>query len=152
MAASSVSAGMDLGRGEILFTYYTVKTREEIYAEFKEFEKILAERLLPLGIIGDSFVPHTRFFHYVSCKPDCGAILDFSDAMAEAIGKRPEVCGSCLSDLSVIGKYGSAQAFAYGGGRDFSLPGGAHQPNEFIECEKLLEFVKTIAAYVVKVL
>ncbi|MBO5880016.1 MAG: M20 family metallopeptidase [Clostridia bacterium] len=152
MGIKAGNAGMDLGRGEAHFTYYTVKTKEEIYAEFAEFEKILNERLAPLGIEGDGFFPHTRFFHYVSCAPDCEAITDFSDAMNEAIGKRPNVCGSCLSDLSVIGKYGSAQAFAYGGGRDFSLPGGAHQPNEFIECEKLLEYAKTIAAYVVKVL
>ena len=64
----------------------------------------------------------------------------------------PNVCGSCLSDLSVIGKFGGKCAFAYGGGRDFSLPGGAHQPNEFIECDKLVDFAKTVAAYVVKVL
>ncbi len=152
MGIKAGNAGMDLGRGELHFTYYTDKTKEEIYAELAELEKIMAERLLPLGIIGDKFVPHTRFFHYTHCKPDSEAILDFSDAMNEAIGKRPEVCGSCLSDLSVIGKFGGKCAFAYGAGRDFSLPGGAHQPNEFIECDKLLEYAKTIAAYVVKVL
>lgn len=152
MGIKAGDKGMDLGRGEALFTYYTDKTREEIYAEFEELEKVLAEKLLPLGIIGDKFVPHTRFFHYTHCDPKSDAILDFSDAMCEALGKRPKVCGSCLSDLSVIGKFGGKCAFAYGAGRDFSLPGGAHQPNEYIECDKLVEFVKTIAAYVVKVL
>jgi acetylornithine deacetylase/succinyl-diaminopimelate desuccinylase-like protein len=62
------------------------------------------------------------------------------------------VCGSCLSDLSVISKYGSSKAFAYGCGRDFSKKGGAHQPNEFMECDSLLRYAKTIAAYVVRVL
>lgn len=152
MGIKAGNAGMDLGRGELLFTYYTDKTKEEIYAEFEELEAVMAEKLLPLGIIGDKFVPHTRFFHYTHTAPDSEAILDFSDAMNEALGKRPVVCGSCLSDLSVIGKFGGKCAFAYGGGRDFSLPGGAHQPNEFIECDRLVEFVKTIAAYVVKVL
>ena len=57
-----------------------------------------------------------------------------------------------LSDLSVIGKFGGKCAFAYGAGKDFSLPGGPHQPNEFIDCDKLVEFAKTIAAYIVKVL
>ena len=70
-------------------------------------------------------------------------------AATEATGKAPIVCGSCLSDLSVISKYGSSEAFAFGMGRDFSLPGGAHQPNEYIECDKLVEFTKTIAAYIV---
>ena len=152
MGIKAGDKGMDLGRGELLFTYYTDKTKEEIYAEFAELEKVMAENLLPLGIIGDKFVPHTRFFHYTHCDPKSEAILDFSDAMNEALGKRPVVCGSCLSDLSVIGKFGGKCAFAYGGGRDFSLPGGAHQPNEYIECDRFVEFVKTIAAYVVKVL
>lgn len=152
MGVKAGNAGMDLGRGEIHFTYYTDKTKEEIYREFAELEEVMRERLAPLDIVGGKFVPHTRFFHYTHCDPNAQAILDFSDAMYEALGERPKVCGSCLSDLSVIGKYGGACAFAYGGGRDFSLPGGAHQPNEFIECDKLVAYTKTIAAYIVKVL
>lgn len=61
-------------------------------------------------------------------------------------------CGSCLSDLSVISKYGSSLAFGYGIGRDFSEIGGAHQPNEFIELDKLVDFTKTVANYILKVL
>ena len=152
MGVKAGNAGMDLGTGELHFTYYTDKTESEIYAEFAELEKVMNEKLEPLGLVGGKFVPHTRFFHYTECKPDSKAIIDFSDAMNEAIGKRPIVCGSCLSDLSVIGKFGGENAFAYGGGRDFSLPGGAHQPNEYIECDRFVEFVKTIAAYVLKVL
>lgn len=153
MGVKAGNAGMDLGRGEIHFTYYTDKTREYIYGEeFPLFEKKIRERLEPLGLIGDGFKPHTRFFHYVSCEADSPAIVDFCDAMEEAIGQRPAICGSCLSDLSVIGRFGGECAFAYGGGREFTLPGGAHQPNEYIECDKYVEFVKTIAAYIVKVL
>ena len=153
MGVRAGNAGMDLGVGEIYFTYYTDKTCEYIYGEeFPRFEKILAERLLPLGLIGDGFKPNTRFFHYVTCEPDTEAIVDFCDATEEAVGHRPVVCGSCLSDLSVIGKFGGKCAFACGGGRDFSVIGGAHQPNEFIECDELVDFAKMIAAYVVKVL
>ena len=144
--------GMDLGVGEIHFTYYTVKTKEEIYAEFKELEKVMNEKLAPFGVVGDGFRPHTRFFHYVHCEPDCQAITDLQEAAKEAGAPVPQVCGSCLSDLSVIAKYGSDSAFAFGAGRDFSQPGGAHQPNEYIGCDELLEFAKTIAAYVIKVL
>ena len=54
--------------------------------------------------------------------------------------------------LSVISKYGSSEAYGFGMGRDFSMPGGAHQPNEFIECDKLVDFTKTIAAYIIKTL
>ena len=132
--------------------FYTDKTKEEIYLELAEFEKELKDRLKPLGIIGDGFEPATRFFHYVCCEPDSEDVKLMIEASKEAIGIEPMVCGSCLSDLSVISKYGSSRAFAYGAGRDFSEEGGAHQPNEFIECDKFLEYTKTIATYILKVL
>lgn len=144
--------GMDMGVGELHFTYYTDKTKEEIYAEFAELEKVMAEKLAPLGIVSDGFKPATRFFHYVFCEPDSRDIKDMVEAAREATGQEILVCGSCLSDLSVISKYGSSQAYAFGAGRDFSTAGGAHQPNEYIECDKLVEYAKAIAAYVLKVL
>ena len=144
--------GNDLGIGEVHFQFYTVKAKEEIYKEFEELHKILCERLLPLRIVGDGFKPHTRFFHHVYCEPDTENIKTMIEASKETTGKEPMVCGSCLSDLSVILKYGSGQAFGFGSGREFSKKGGAHQPNEFIECNKLLNYAKTIANYVVKVL
>lgn len=141
--------GNDLGVGKVYFTFYTDKSREEIEAEFRELEKVLKERLAPMGIIGDGIVPRTRFFHYVYCEPDSEDIKAMLYASMEATGKAPIVCGSCLSDLSVISKYGSSEAYGFGMGRDFSMPGGAHQPNEFIECDKFVEFTKTIAAYII---
>ena len=144
--------GMDLGHGEVYFVYYTDKTKEEIYTEFAELEKVLEEKLALLGIIGDGFQSQTRFFHYVFCEPDSEDVKKMLAASREAIGKEPIVCGSCLSDLSVISKYGSCQAYGFGAGRDFSQQGGAHQPNEYIECDKFLEYTKTIAAYILTVL
>ena len=113
---------------------------------------MLNEKLEPLGLVGEHFTPFTRFFHYTAIDPKDKSVTDFIEASNEAIGVSPRVSGSCLSDLSVIGKYGGGAAFAYGGGRDFSLPGGAHNPNEFIECDALVRFAKVIAAYVVKTL
>ncbi len=152
MGVKAGTDGMDLDRGEIYFVFYTDKTRDEILKEFSELEVKIAEKLLPLGIIGDGFKMQTRFFHYVWCEPDNEDIKLMLESARETTGKEPIVCGSCLSDLSVISKFGSSRAFAYGAGRDFTLPGGAHQPNEFIECDKFLEFTKTIAGYVLKVL
>ncbi len=152
MGIKAGDAGADLGKGEVYFVFYTDKTKEEIYSEFTELDKELKERLLPLGIIGDGFVPATRFFHYVFCEPDSEDVMLMVEASKEAIGKEPIVCGSCLSDLSVISKYGSKRTFGFGAGRDFSKEGGAHQPNEYIECDKLLEYTKTIASYILKVL
>lgn len=152
MGVRAGNQGMDLGRGEVYFVFYTDKTKEEIYAELNEIEKILFNRLAPLGIVGDGFKPETRFFHYVHCEPDSSDILRMVEASLEATDEAPKVCGSCLSDLSVISKYGSSRAFALGAGRDFSEVGGAHQPNEYMESDKLLKFAKTIATFVVKTL
>lgn len=152
MGARAGNNGSDLGKGEVYFVFYTDKTKQEIGAELKEVEKILSQKLDPLDIIGDGFEPATRFFHYVFCEPDSEDISILLEASKEAVGQEPIVCGSCLSDLSVISKYGSSRAFGFGCGRDFSKKGGAHQPNEFMECDKLLNYTKTIAAYILKVL
>ncbi len=152
MGVKAGNAGADLGIGEVYFVFYTDKTKEEIYAEFEAIDAEIKERLLPLGIIGDGFEPATRFFHYVFCEPDSEDVKLMLDASNEATGTEPIVCGSCLSDLSVISKYGSSRAFGFGAGRDFSEKGGAHQPNEFIECDKLVDYTKTMAAYVIGML
>ncbi len=152
MGIKAGNNGADLGNGEILFVTYTDKTKEEIYAEYRELEKILDERLAPLGIVGDGFIPATRFFHYAYSEPDCASIRDMQEAARMVSGRELLPCGSCLSDLSVILKYGSKEAYGFGIGRDFSEYGGAHQPDEYIDCESLLEYAKIMAAYVVKTL
>ncbi len=146
------NSGIDRGVGRVMFTYYTDKTREEIYAEFDGVDKLIRERLAPLGIIGDGFEPFTRFFHYGYCEPDNEYIKLMVECAKEAAGTDIQVCGSCLSDLSIILKYGGQNAYAFGAGRDFDKIGGAHQPNEYIECDKLVEYTKIIAAYILKIL
>ena len=152
MGMRAGNSGSDLGKGEVYFVFYTDKTKDVIGAELKEVEAVLRDKLEPMGIVGDGFEPATRFFHYVHCEPDSEDVKLMVEASKEAIGKDLLVCGSCLSDLSVISKYGSDRAFGFGAGRDFSQAGGAHQPNEYIECDKLVEYTKTIAAYILKVL
>lgn len=144
--------GQDLGIGEVHFVFYTDKTKEEIYPEFDSLHAMLQQRLAPLGMVSDGFYPTTRFFHYVFCEPDCQDILDYLDAADLVTGIRPQVCGGALGDQSVIAKYGTPNAFSVGPIRSFELEGGAHQPNEFVECDSLAAFTKTIAAYVLKVL
>ena len=142
----------DLGVGKVSIVYYTDKTREEIQKEFEELGERITARLTPLDITYDGYSQDTRFFHYGYCEPDCEDIKKLLDASELATGSKPLVCGSCLSDLSVISQNTKGTAFAFGAGRDFSLPGGAHQPNEFIECDKFLDFTKTIIAYIIKML
>ena len=105
MGVRAGNHGADLGKGEVHFVFYTDKTKDEIYAELHEIEDVLSERLAPLGIVGDGFVPETRFFHYVHTAPDSEDITNMIAASREATGEELLVCGSCLSDLSVISKY-----------------------------------------------
>jgi len=144
--------GADLGAGEAMFTLYTDRTRDEIYAEYHEMEARLREKLAPLGIVGGAFEGTNRFFHYVYAEPDCDSIRDMQQAALEASGRELKVCGSCLSDLSVILKYGSPQAYGFGIGRPFDDYGGAHQPDEHIDCGDLVEYAKIMAAYIMKVM
>ena len=144
--------GSDLGRGELKFVFYTDKTKDEIFAEYREMEQELNEKLAPMGIVGDGFFPATRFFHYAYAEPDCASIQDLCKAARSASGRELEVCGSCLSDLSVIVKYGCKEAYGFGIGRDFSEYGGAHQPDEFVSCDELVEYAKIIATYIIQTL
>ena len=144
--------GADLGCGEIIADFYSDKTKEEIDVELIAIEQKIFTRLDEIGIIGEGFTPNTRYFHYVYCEPDSEDITIMLEASRDATGNELLVCGSAQSDLSVISKYGSKRAFGFGAGRDFSKEGGAHQPNEYIECDKLLDYSKTIAAYIIKTL
>lgn len=142
--------GADLGVGEAMFTLYTDRTKDEIYAEYHEMEERLKEKLAPLGIVGGQFEGTNRFFHYVYAEPDCDSIRDMQAAALEASGRKLKVCGSCLSDLSVILKYGSPEAYGFGIGRPFDDYGGAHQPDEHISCDDLVEYAKIMAAYILR--
>lgn len=152
MGVKAGSDGSDLGDGFVYFVYYTDKTREVIEKEFNALHEIIAERLDKIGVVGEGFKPATRFFHYVHTEPDSEDIKLMLEAAAEVGNKAPAVVGSCLSDLSVINKFGSHRAYGYGAGRDFTEIGGAHQPNEYIGCDEFLKFTKTVAAFVMKIL
>ena len=140
------------GDGEISFGFYKDRSKEEIRQELTEMEHQLQKILAPLGLVSDGFFPATRFFHYVYSDPECDSIQDMCSAAKAATGRELHVCGSCLSDLSVILKYGSPEAFGFGIGRDFGAYGGAHQPDEYMECDTLVEYAKIIAAYLVRTL
>ncbi len=153
MGFSEVHAGrnnVDQDLGVLRMGFYTDKTKEEIWQELAEMDALLQEKLDPLGIDSEGFTAETRFFHYAACDPNSADIRTLIEAVKEATGEDVIVCGSCLSDLSVILKYGTMEAFGFGCGREFNMPGGAHQPNEYIECDTLVDYAKKIAAYVMK--
>jgi acetylornithine deacetylase/succinyl-diaminopimelate desuccinylase-like protein len=142
--------GNDLNVGQVSFGIYTERTKEQIFEAYDAMHEELKEKLAPLGIIGDGFRTSTRFFHYAFSEPDCEAITEMQQCARETSGRELKPCGSCLSDLSAILKYGSKEAFGFGIGRDFHAYGGAHQPDEYIGCGELLEYAKIMGAYILK--
>ena len=72
-----------------------------------------------------------------------GASVVIADMNAEGAAKAAE---------TLCADFGAGAAFAFGGGREFSEDGGPHQPNEFITCDELLAFTKTIGAYILRTL
>ncbi len=144
--------GGDAGAAEISFSFYTDRSKEEIAAELVEMKKDVCRRIAPFGMELCDLLPTTRFFHYAFSEPDCAPIRELIETARETTGRELTPCGSCLSDLSVILKYGSNEAFGFGIGRDFDAEGGAHRPDEFIGCGELTEYAKIIGAYILRVL
>lgn len=145
-------AGSDLGRGHVRFVYYTNRSEEEIESELCELDRAIGKALAPYGGVCDGHKRATRHFHYGRVTPTENGIYALQRAAREAVGAEIPVVGSCLSDLSVILKYGSSSAFGFGAGREFDAPGGAHQRNEFIECDSLLNYTKTLGVYILNTL
>ena len=62
-------------------------------------------------------------------------------------GEDKKPIGMCLSDFPMFTNYGTPTAMTFGCGRFFDMEGGAHQFDEYIECDKLVEFTKIIALF-----
>lgn len=139
--------GNDLDRGVVKVCFYTSQTKEEIFAEFEQMGKVLSQKLDPLGIDFVKIEMTTRFFHFGKTQKDNPVIDAIFKAAAAAPNRTVKAVASCLSDLSIFLKYGSPRAVAFGLGREFDEYGGAHQPDEHVECEKLLDYAKMVAAF-----
>ena len=140
--------GNDLNVGELKFSFYTDRSKAQIMAELNAMDMVLKMKLASQGITSDGFKLTTRFFHYGFTEPDCDAITSLQQVAKEVSGREVRPCGSCLSDLSILLANGGTDAFSFGIGRDFGVYGGAHQPDEHIDCAELLEFTKIMGAYI----
>lgn len=123
--------------------FYTSEECDKIEAEFRGIVKELNERLEVLDLRVESFVPTTRFFRFAETtedNPEIGRLQKFSRGPLQP-------CGSGLSDYPLFLNHGSKNSLSVGSGKSFSEQGGPHQPNEYIDCEELLDFCKLIAGY-----
>lgn len=134
----------------LTFVIYTVKSQAEIERELSDILKQAQPVFSRHSIVTQGFTPTTRFFGYYETDKTGGAVEVMRRAAEEAAGVPVRECGSCLTDLSVILPYGSSRSFNFGILRDFALPGGAHQPNEFVECGQFLAYTKALTLFLLR--
>ena len=140
----------DRHRGVFDFAFYTDKTKDEIWQELYVTFESINRRLEPLGIKIVDVVESSRFFAHGFVDKDNENIKLMQNVGKSIIGRDIDVKPSCLSDLSLFLAGAPGRAVAFGAGRDFDMPGGAHLPDEFIECESLLNFAKIIAGFILE--
>ena len=150
MQFTSGSFGSDLDTGTLSFVIYTDKTKEEIAAELNEIIKKIDPKLKECRMSTKGFMHTTRFFTYMETLDQLGAVEIMKTAAEEVCGHPIKKCGSCLSDLSVFLQYGSVSSFNFGIIRDFSLYGGAHQPDEYVDCKQFLEHTKSMLLFLIR--
>ncbi|HHW30873.1 MAG TPA: M20/M25/M40 family metallo-hydrolase [Clostridiaceae bacterium] len=148
--SSFASVGTNHDEAMLSFVIYTDKTKEEIYKELDDILDRVRPQFAKMGIVTEGFIPTTRFFGYYETEKDCLAVKIMKAAAEEAAGKKVRECGSCLTDLSVILPYGSPRSFNFGILRDFALPGGAHQPNEYVDCQEFLNHTKALILFLIR--
>jgi len=136
---------VNLGSGMAKVTYYTNKTQDSIRQELAQLKENVDNKLESLGLMPLEIEQATRFFHCVE-----GVENNPMVELLQKCGKENDMplgrMGICLSDLPMFHLYGSPRSVIFGLGRDFGSYGGAHQPDEYVECDKLVAFTKTIAA------
>ncbi|HHW32281.1 MAG TPA: M20/M25/M40 family metallo-hydrolase [Clostridiaceae bacterium] len=144
------SFGSNLDKGRLRFVIYTDKTKEEIMTELDEILEDIRHELDKRNMETDGFKHTTRFFIYQETNDKYGAATEMKKAAEEVCGHKIKACGACLSDLSVFLPYGSESSFNFGIIRDFSLYGGAHQPDEYIECDQFVNITKSVLLFLLR--
>ena len=148
MAISSGLNTNDKHIGMIAFAFYTDRSREEIQTELDALFDHIRQDIASLGLALEKVIYRSRFFPYGHTPANHPEILRLQRACRQAVDKEAPVAPSCLSDLSLFLSCAPGKAVSYGGGRDFNVPGGAHLPDEFMECEELVAIAKTLAEYI----
>ncbi len=138
----------DRNCAHIEFSYYTDKPEEEIKLELSALSERINERMKERDVYVKAITPVTRYFRYAFTERDNEYIKLLKNAGKSATGNEIIEEASCLSDLNIFINNGSRKSFSFGIGRDFNVEGGAHLKDEFIECDVLVDYAKTIASFV----
>lgn len=148
MAIGSGLNTNDKHKGVIDFAFYTDRSQEEIQKELTELFDRIREDIAPLGLELEKVIYRSRFFPYGFTPGSHPEILRIQRTCRRAVDREAPVTPSCLSDLSLFLVCAPGKAVSFGGGRAFNVPGGAHLPDEYIECDQLVAITKAIAEYI----
>lgn len=148
MAIGSGLNTNDKHKGLIDFAFYTDRPREEIQEELDSLFDRIRQDIAPLGLELETVIYRSRFFRYGFTPASHPEILRLRRTCRRAVDTEAPVAPSCLSDLSLFLSCAPGRAVSYGGGRSFNVPGGAHLPDEFIDCEELVSLAKAIGEYI----
>jgi len=142
-------AGTDMGNGYLNITYYTDRQESEIKKEFATLKQNIDSEFKTMGLCELEIEKTTRFFHYIKSDEN-NRFVSLLQSVGAENGRTLQTTGACLSDLPMFILYGSPRAVSFGIGGDFHRAGGAHQTNEYVECDKLIEFAKIVGAFVLE--
>ncbi len=146
-AGGSGSTSMDTS--EVKITYYTDKDEKYIENELSVLKAKINVEFEKIGLKEIIIKKATRFFHYVECQKD-NLIIEKMKKAGYQNGRTLEAKGACLSDYPMFILYGSPRAICFGIGADFDRPGGAHQVNEYVDCDALVDFAKIVADFLLE--
>lgn len=134
----------------ISFVIYTDKNKEQINQELADIVKAMGSLMEANQLVTAGFKPTTRFFRYGVGDTNHPAFRILHASAEAAFGRQIPIHGSCLTDLSVFNEASGRPCYNFGILRDFALPGGAHQPNEFVDCQELMDFTRTLMLFLMR--
>ena len=140
----------DRNRGVVDFAFYTDRPWETIKNEYDELFAAIDRAVAPLGIKIDNVIYRSRFFRYAAADKEHKCIKMLRGCAQKALGRDLKVCGMCLSDLNVFINNSNGNAISCGVCRGFADEGGAHQPNEYVICDELVEFTKLLVEFILE--
>lgn len=148
---SNVSCGIGgEKKGSVSFAIYTDKTKEETKQELVEIFEKVKPVLDEQNLASEGFILTTRFFRYGKTEDSKEAKI-LADCIKELTGEYPDPKGTCLSDLPMFLYYSTKNSLNYGIPRGDEKGGGAHQPNEYIECKNMVECMKAVALTLLRI-
>ena len=136
--------------GTLDFAFYTDLDSEVIRRELAELFESIRGAIAPLGLLLDEIIYRGRLFRYAATDKEHPEVVRLQRQIREVAKKQAAGCGMCLSDLNIFINNLNKNAVSCGVCLDFSEAGGAHQPDERVNCEDLVAFTKAIASYILE--